>query len=215
MTPTPDDGLRAAKRRATRRALVDGARALTARHGVHGFTVEQLCEQVGVSRRTFFNYFPTKDDAILGTPADELPDDAVATFVAGGTGEPFGGDLAGDYVELLAASLEDVALTREEHAALHRALQAEPRLLEQLMERGRAAEARLRDLVAAREGVPADDPRVRVATTLLQALGQAVGMRFFSSATATSFRDEAAPDLQALRDLRLTSPTTPTTQGRP
>lgn len=204
MTETIEEGRRDAKRRATRTSLVNAARTLTARHGVHGFTVEQLCDQVGVSRRTFFNYFGTKDEAILGAPADELPAEAVAAFLAGGGDEPFSGDLAGDYVELLAAAHEGAALTREEHAALHRALMAEPRLLDQLMERGRAMEERLAALVAEREGLPADDPRARVATTLLGALGQAVAMRFFSTETATSLRDEAAPDLQALRDLRLT-----------
>lgn len=205
MTET-DEGRRAVKRRATRTALVTTARALTARHGVNGFTVEQLCEQVGVSRRTFFNYFPTKDEAILGTPADELPEAAVAAFVAGGGDEPFSADLAGDYVRLVAASLEEVALTHEEHVALHRALIAEPRLLDRLLERGRAAEERVRELVARREGLEPDDARVRVATTLLVALGQAVAMRFFASTAAGSFLDEAAPDLQALRDLRLTAP---------
>lgn len=199
-----EESRRDAKRRATRASLVNAARALTARHGVHGFTVEQLCEQVGVSRRTFFNYFPTKDEAILGAPADELPADAVAAFLAGGAPEPFSGDLAGDYVELLAAAHEGAALTREEHVALHRALIAEPRLLDRLMERGRAMEQRLAALVAEREGVDASDPRARVAATLLGALGQSVAMRFFSSETATSLRDEAAPDLQALRDLHLT-----------
>ncbi|WP_019144176.1 TetR/AcrR family transcriptional regulator [Aeromicrobium massiliense] len=204
MTRTIEESRRDAKRRVTRASLVNAARALTARHGVHGFTVEQLCEQVGVSRRTFFNYFPTKDEAILGTPADELPADAVAAFLAGGGDEPFSADLAGDYVELLAAAHEGAALTREEHVALHRALIAEPRLLDRLMERGRAMEQRLATLVAEREGVDASDPRARVASTLLGALGQSVAMRFFSSETATSFRDEAAPDLQALRDLHLT-----------
>lgn len=204
MTRTIEESRRDAKRRVTRASLVNAARALTARHGVHGFTVEQLCEQVGVSRRTFFNYFPTKDEAILGTPADELPADAVAAFLAGGSAQPFSGDLAGDYVELLAAAHEGAALTREEHVALHRALIAEPRLLDRLMERGRAMEQRLAALVAEREGVDASDPRARVASTLLGALGQSVAMRFFSSETATSFRDEAAPDLRALRDLHLT-----------
>ena len=45
----------------TRAALVARARHLTAREGLTGFTIQELCDQVGVSRRTFFNYFPTKE----------------------------------------------------------------------------------------------------------------------------------------------------------
>ena len=37
-------------------------------HGLDGFTMEQLAERVGVSRRTLFYYFPAKDDAVLGGP---------------------------------------------------------------------------------------------------------------------------------------------------
>ncbi len=199
------EGRRAEKRRRTRTALVNAARTLTARHGLQGFTVEQVCAEVGVSRRTFFNYFPTKDDAILGAPAEEMPEAAVAAFVAGGGPEPFTGDLAADYARLLAASLEHVTLTREEHVALHRALLTEPRLLDQLMERGRAIEDRMAALVAEREGVPVDDARVRVACTLLIALGQSAATRYFTTPEAASLDEVLAPDLQALRGLSLTS----------
>ena len=60
------------------------ARVLTAEEGLNGFTIEQLCEDVGVSRRTFFNYFPSKEDAIIGHLLDEFPADAIAEFLAGG-----------------------------------------------------------------------------------------------------------------------------------
>ncbi|WP_449372113.1 TetR/AcrR family transcriptional regulator [Arthrobacter psychrolactophilus] len=45
-------GLRARKREATRSAITAAARRLTSQNGLNGFTIEQLCEQVGVSRRT-------------------------------------------------------------------------------------------------------------------------------------------------------------------
>ncbi len=37
--------------------------------GLSAATVEEIASRAGVSWRTFFNYFPTKEDAILGTPA--------------------------------------------------------------------------------------------------------------------------------------------------
>ena len=35
--------------------------------GLAAATVEAITERAGVSRRTFFNYYPTKEDALLGT----------------------------------------------------------------------------------------------------------------------------------------------------
>ncbi|MGP4991561.1 TetR/AcrR family transcriptional regulator, partial [Glutamicibacter ardleyensis] len=39
----------------TRLSITQHARELTAEHGFAGFTVDQLCAGVGISRRTFFN----------------------------------------------------------------------------------------------------------------------------------------------------------------
>ena len=46
--------------------MVVEARRSTVEHGLSGFTIEQLCESVGVSRRTFFNHFGSKEDVVLG-----------------------------------------------------------------------------------------------------------------------------------------------------
>lgn len=60
----PPEGLRERKRRATRRALQDAALRLVAEHGLEAVTVEDISRVVDVSSRTFFNYFPTKEDAL-------------------------------------------------------------------------------------------------------------------------------------------------------
>ena len=54
------------------------------RRGLNGYTVEEVCERGGISRRTFFNYFPTKEDAIIGHADDELPAGVVEDFIGGG-----------------------------------------------------------------------------------------------------------------------------------
>ena len=38
--------------------------------GFDGFTMEDLADAAGVSRRTLFNYFPGKADAVLGEAHD-------------------------------------------------------------------------------------------------------------------------------------------------
>ena len=59
-------GLREQKKDATRRALHAAALQLVADRGLDGVTVDDIAAQADVSPRTFFNYFPTKDDAVVG-----------------------------------------------------------------------------------------------------------------------------------------------------
>ncbi|MCW4457511.1 TetR/AcrR family transcriptional regulator [Microbacterium sp. MPKO10] len=79
-------GLRERRRLESAERLIDLAREWTARDGFTGFTVDELCEAAGVSRRTFFNYFASKEDAVLGILAPRGGDDLVQTFLAGGSG---------------------------------------------------------------------------------------------------------------------------------
>ncbi|MFF2008311.1 TetR family transcriptional regulator [Streptomyces sp. NPDC058195] len=60
----PALGLRERKKRATRKALADTALRMAAERGIDDVTVEAVTDAVGVSVRTFFNYFPCLEDAI-------------------------------------------------------------------------------------------------------------------------------------------------------
>jgi AcrR family transcriptional regulator len=61
--------LRERKKAATRDALIAAALRLAVRDGVESVTVDAIAEVVDVSPRTFFNYFSTKEEAIL--PSDQ------------------------------------------------------------------------------------------------------------------------------------------------
>lgn len=65
-TPEAPLGLRERKKIECRRAIAAAARELAMAHGVDGFTVEEAAERAGVSARTFFNYFGSKEEAIIG-----------------------------------------------------------------------------------------------------------------------------------------------------
>jgi AcrR family transcriptional regulator len=68
---TGHEGLRERKKRHTREALVQQALTLVSERGLHAVTVEDIAEGAGVSPRTFFNYFSSKEEAIVGFSADE------------------------------------------------------------------------------------------------------------------------------------------------
>ncbi|MFD0342415.1 TetR family transcriptional regulator [Streptomyces sp. NPDC127117] len=66
-TASTDDtalGLRERKKRATHNALADTALRMAADRGIENVTVEAVTDAVGVSMRTFFNYFACLEDAI-------------------------------------------------------------------------------------------------------------------------------------------------------
>lgn len=209
-----DGGLRERKRIATRTAITAAARTLTAASGVNGFTVEQVCERVGISRRTFFNYFPTKEDAILGHPSDDLPEDLVQRFVAGGADTAPGrlsATLVRDFVELAVGMTERMAMSRAEMAQLKDAVSAEPRLIQKAMHGSQEAEQTFSAMIAARESLPVTDPRIRAAVAVFGALVQQAGARFFDPANTDSYRTILSTAVNAAREMFLISESVPST----
>ena len=55
---------------------------LAVRDGLANVTTEAIAREAGISTRTFFNYYPYKEAAMMGPPPD-YPADASEQFVAG------------------------------------------------------------------------------------------------------------------------------------
>jgi AcrR family transcriptional regulator len=66
----PDEGLRERKRRLTRQLISDAATTMFATRGFDNVKVSEVADRVGVSEKTVYNYFPTKESLVLDT-ADE------------------------------------------------------------------------------------------------------------------------------------------------
>ncbi|SFR69647.1 transcriptional regulator, TetR family [Agromyces sp. CF514] len=168
-------GLREQRMRRTRRELCHRARQLTVERGLAGFTIDELCTDVGVSRRTFFNYFEGKEAAVVGHDADGLDEEALAAFVRGDDEAP---TLLDALAEL---AITTVSAWEEGHEAIdpHALVEREPRLLPHLIGAGRQLEARLVAAIEEREGLRAGDPRARTAAVVIGALVGSAGHRFF------------------------------------
>jgi len=165
----PDDGsqlgLRERKKQATARALHETAVAMVATEGLDGVTVEQICSQVGVSPRTFFNYFPSKEDAVTASMPVPPGDDLLATFEAGGPT----GDLVADLGAMVTAHMAGHATTVDNLAAHHRLMHREPQLLGRWRSALHAIEQRFAHAIATREGCQVDDTGVVVLAAMTSA----------------------------------------------
>ncbi|WFE29961.1 TetR family transcriptional regulator [Solwaraspora sp. WMMD791] len=67
----PQEGLRDRTRRAVRAEIAASAMRLFLAQGYESTTMDQIARQVGISRRSLFHYFGTKEDMVLGDHAEQ------------------------------------------------------------------------------------------------------------------------------------------------
>ncbi|HZU93568.1 MAG TPA: TetR/AcrR family transcriptional regulator [Microbacterium sp.] len=137
-------GLRERKKKQRREALHEAALRLVERQGLDGTTVEQICEEVGVSPRTFFNYFPSKTAAALNLPEQIISPEAAERF------RSTTGELMPAICELLADSMSSGV----ERVRLKKLITDQPQLVAAFTQWMGALKAEFHVLVEERAGSP-------------------------------------------------------------
>lgn len=156
-------GLRERKKAARREALIAASHDLVGRLGLDAVTVEMICEQVGVSPRTFFNYFASKIDAVLGIQDTPLSSEAAEVFVAGGPT----GTLLDDCAAVVGSMLDSSPVDLDRMALVMELAQREPALLVRQIAWFEERAAELALLAARRTGAAAPGASEKMVSSLV------------------------------------------------
>jgi AcrR family transcriptional regulator len=119
-------GRRASNEQATRRALQTAALELAEAQGIATTTIDQIAARAGVSRRTFFRYFASKEDAAIGDHTERF--NSMATLLDA----PRGNHSAVEHCLACAqAVLEPVWSDAELYRKRYRTIRSDPLLRDQ------------------------------------------------------------------------------------
>lgn len=186
MQVAEEPGLRERKKRARREALVDAAHQLVGQHGLDHVTVEMISSAAGVSVRTFFNYFDTKDDAVLGIGQWSLDPVVAQQFAEGGPT----GKLMADLEVLMASLLDSPPLGKARMERSFELAKHDPRLLVRAFALFDEHGAQLGRMVRDRLGDQADESLVQLVGAVMLAVGHATFVRWDSAGGQGEVRDQ-------------------------
>ena len=195
--PTVPIGLRERQKAARREALIDATHRLVERDGLDGATVEAICAKAGVSTRTFFNYFESKVDAVLGIEPWSLAPEVAEVFAAGGPTGRLMPDLELVVIDLLRRPM--ISPTRI--AAAMALARREPRLLVRQMAWMEQYRGEVEALVGRRLGANTPAYRIELIGILAMVVTRAVFARWEAAGGDGDARDhvtDAVDDLRAL-----------------
>ena len=168
MTDVTELGLRERKRLATRRAIQVAALHLVKSRGLESVTIDEISREADISPRTFFNYFTSKESALVGEGPVRPSDEDIAAFVDGH------GGLLEDLAQMMTGTAENV-LQDQEIIQLRKSLAGEyPHLTVMRMQTFRAFELLLIEIVARR--LAADSPALAADPERLESRAQLVTM---------------------------------------
>ncbi|WP_192496625.1 TetR/AcrR family transcriptional regulator [Pseudoclavibacter sp. CFCC 13796] len=139
------EGLRQRKLRQTREHVEQVTVELVDRLGYDQVSVEMICDQAEISPRTFYNYFGTKDAAILGYIPASIDAAALQQFI-----EHSNDDIIDALLQLIASAEHSPLRQSSLQVQRHRILHEHPHLLTEIASRVERLQSRLNDAIAER-----------------------------------------------------------------
>ncbi len=200
VAPEPPLDRRARNRARTRRALIDAAIEAFAAEGFDQVSVERIADVAGVSPRTFFRYFPAKEDVVFAdyeaefdvwdrVTSDPHPGESLLETIRRGTHQ-------------VVADYEADTLRWDRWFAL---VGAEPALQRRMLESQARLRARATVALAGLLGVdPATDPRPAALAAAAMAATETASRAWYAAGKPRPRRaaiDEALDALSELSDL--------------
>lgn len=163
--PPPPKSLRQRKLQVVREALAAAAEQLFLSRGFERTTAEEIAQAAGVSRRTFFRYYQSKED-VLVERSERLGERLYSELGARPRKEPPLLAIRNALVPALKAGIEDAAFVRW----VIRELREKSSLRRVMMERRNRLEERIAALMAARLHAGPRDERPMLLAFLTRAL---------------------------------------------
>ncbi|MGO2746657.1 TetR/AcrR family transcriptional regulator [Microbacterium sp.] len=201
------EGLRARKQRQTRDAIHRAAVDLAIELGPDAATVAEISARVDISPRTFFNYYPSKEDAFVGVH-EGLPSDDELAELREGTSDDLIGDILTLMIGVFTPSDETLITQRKELMHKH------PHLMQRQWARMIGVEQRIGEVVAERMraagtfgDVPDIDDAARALVVTCNAVLRLSIRKIVADHTSTaSIRPQADESLRMLREVLNTLP---------
>jgi AcrR family transcriptional regulator len=189
MTETSPLPIRERTRRLAQTELTSVAQDLFVAQGYDGTTVDQIAAAAGMSKRTFFRYFPSKDDLVIGKydlfadrMAEALDERPIDEPIWESLRRVF--DITLDYVQ------DDYQRARNE--AMDEIVRSTPQLYARYLEKMQRVQQLLIGRVAGRLNVGDDnpsDPRPAAIVGAAFACMQAARQAWFASDRSDTFSD--------------------------
>jgi len=175
----PARGRRDRKKQQTRAALIAAALRLVDERGLERVTVEEISEAADVSPRTFFNYFASKDDAIIGDPfVDDRETRERLAEIAPNV------PIVDALRHVLSAAVARIQADQEIWFIRMRVIKANPMLLPALLARGSPTEQAYIAAIADRVGAAPDSAYPQVAAAVTGAAFRTALLRWAACAGA-------------------------------
>lgn len=145
----------------TRNALLEAALNLFSTNGYDETTTDQIAEAAGVSPRTYFRYFPTKESVLFFGEYDFI--DAVSEAYLAQPDEASDFDAMANSFALLAPGLKRI---RKRIGQYHEAVASSPVLMGRERKNHEANAETLASIVARRRNLPAPDNECRLLASI-------------------------------------------------